>query len=183
MPFAISKGRIDPQSSPMIRKPVGGGGGGSFYLAPFTLYDQEFRYDGSSPQRVAFDFNTWSAVGGKLQSAGTDGTDNAIDVTTMPQQFVDPATSTATTNAWSVRRSFWNNEFTGGQQIVAPPGLTVDNSDIGVWWPANTRRRWYIGKPASGNTYVNISTYQLALTADTSTILAEAVITLIYARP
>jgi len=162
--------------APSLLDPVSGG---SFYRDPFLFYDQTLTYTGTTSLRKTLEFHVgggappnfrariWtqldggSSATGPLGQGGVEGVDD--------QFYVDGDGG----NDWSVRRV-----SDDGPDTVTEPGGTM-----GDWYNSGTHRKWLLPKPAVNLTTVeNTSTYELAYTADTTTILARATVKLIYNR-
>ena len=177
MGFIVTGGNKDPRLSPMRIKSVGGGGGGgSFSSSPFIFYDQTFTYTGSSAVRTFFRFDNF--VNGTLNNISKQPDSGGIGsetVSSLPEQFYD-SVAAGGGNLWAVRRVA-QIEASGSTVLFAATG---DNA-LGIWFNASTAREWKLNRPAAG-TSLNTSTFELALAADTTTILARANITLVYVR-
>lgn len=166
-PFIFSGHRIDPELSPIYRRDAGG----SFFDAPFVLYDGFYSYDGVNSVRMAI---VWTATGVTLERhVSPDLAQSPIN--TVPLQFHTsrPGTPPGGPSTLSVR-NVQNN---------GPQAFSFEASPVGVWIALSTTRQWIIDRPAAGTTVFNESIYEMAFTADTTAVKARATITIQYARP
>ena len=149
----------------------GSSGGGSFFTAPFVLYDALYSYDGANSVRQSI---VWTATGVTLETiVSPDLAQTPIN--TLPLQF--HTSRPGTPPGGPVTLSVRNNDDQG------PEAFSFAAAAVGVWVSLSTTRQWQIARPAAGTTVFNTSVYEMAFTADVTTIMARATITIRYARP
>ena len=168
-PFLFSGHAIDPDLSPIYK--LVGAGGGSFFDAPFVLYDALYSYDGTNSVRQSL---VWTASGVTLETIVSPDL-SQTPINTVPLQFHTsrPGTPPGGSSTLAVRL------LTDG----GPEPFSFAAGAEGVWLQMNTTRQWQIARPASGVTVINTSIYEMAFWADTTAIKARAEIAIQYARP
>ncbi len=144
-------------------------GAGSFFSPPFVLYDQVLESTNAGAFQIFVRWRTGSnPTDGTVSWRGPAG-DGDIPIATLPLQWWDglPVPPNPP-NGSSVRRTV----------DLGPDPITLgDLIALGTWFGDGTRDAWLELGP-SPSTKTNTSTYEMALTADESTVLARANITL-----
>lgn len=148
--------------------------GGSFFSSPFVLYDALYSYDGSNAVRQSI---VWTVGSGQLETIVSPDLAQT-PITSIPLQYhenlpIPPGTIPGGTITLSVR----NIDDQG------PEPFSFAAAPVGTWVTLVTTRQWQIARPSPGQTVFNVSVYEMSLTADTSTVLARATITIRYIRP
>lgn len=139
---------------------------GSFFTAPLRIVDQEHHATGSTAMDIDFRFyTTGSSPANQLQQKNEDNT-----VTAVPNQS-QWKTDTNGTPAYSIRHT----TLTGDGSPV------FDFPTIDVWASMANPATFGMNRPAAGSTHITF-TVEIAETADTTTVLARATLTLRYTR-
>lgn len=168
-PFILSGGNIDPKVTP-IHVP-GGDPGGSFFSPPFVLYDAFYQIAFLAGHQPWFGFTPSL---GELQLREADGVIRPI--TSVPLQWFEDIPTPPVTDFYSARRILdlgpdpWNG-----------PGPVPD---LGVWAPMGVSSVVFsMLSFAGGSQREATTTFEMALTSDTSTVLARATIHFLWTRP